>query len=211
VAIDGKGNFWTADTTTGAIERFPIATTGSIRPSLTIEPQMETSAGLKKAAATSVTFDVSSGEVYCTCVVLYEGAGESGVSQYAIAASGAAKLVRSFYDPTLPEYPPQVIHVDDAATIYVASPLYKSGMFAYPASTRSGEARGRYIGGPATKLDSIAALTTDAADRVYAATPGGVAVFGATAQGNVKPERVIEDGSRLHWSKDVYGDYLVVK
>lgn len=179
MALDGSGNFWIS--AIGKLLRYPTSASGNVKPSVSIALRLQTPDGLMPANASNVATD-SAGNVYCSCHVAYRGAWASGVSEYSPEARGKFKLVRSFYDLTLPEVPPSSIAVAPLGTIYLASSLPNTGVFAYDPGTESGSVlySRRFVTGSGTMIFS---LTTDAAGRVYAASGSRVMVLAHTRKG----------------------------
>lgn len=206
MALDGHGNFWIS--AIGKALRYPTSASGNVKPNASIALRLQTPDGLMPANASNVATDAA-GNVYCSCTVVYRGASASGVSEYSLEARGKFKLVRSFYDLTLPEVPPSSITVGPSGTIYLASSQPNTGVFAYDAGSESGSVlySRRFVTGSGTMIFS---LTTDAAGRVYAASGSRVIVFGAHAKGHVRPLRVIKDPHDLDYASGDYGTLLSV-
>lgn len=207
LALDGHGNFWVS--AIGKLLRYSVSARGTAMPNASISLKLQTPDGLMPANGSNVAVD-SAGNVYCSCVVVYRGAQAIGVSEYALDSHGKGRLVRSFYDFNLPEVPPSSIAVDPTGTIYLASSWPNSGIFAYRAGTNSGkvEYTRRFINGSDTKVYS---LTTDAAGQVYAAEGGRILVFGAHANGHVRPIRTVDDPRHLDYTNGDYGTLLEVR
>ncbi len=206
LALDGHGNFWLS--AIRQLLRFPASANGVARPNSSIAVQIATPYGLMSAHSSNVAVD-SKGRVYCACAVVYHGLQAIGVSEYALTGSGA-KLVRSFYDPTLPEVPPSSIAVDAGGTIYLASGLPNAGVFAYAPGTKSGQVlySRHFVGRPDTM---IASLTTDAAGNVYVAAGSSILIYGPHANGRARPIASIIDPRHLHYGAGDYGTLLNVR
>lgn len=206
LALDGHGNFWVS--AIGKLLRYPTSATGTAKPNAAIALQLDTPKGYMPAHASNVAVD-SAGNVYCSCTVVFQGAQAIGVSEYALRSKRRAKLVRSFYDFNLPEVPPASITVDGAGTIYLASSLPNTGIFAYDAGTRSGKViySRRFVAGSDTQVSSLA---TDASGNVYAAASSRIMVFGPHANGHVRPLRSIDDPKHLDYTTGTYGALLNV-
>ena len=200
MALDGFGNFWIS--AIGKVLRYPTSASGNVKPNASIALQLQTPDGLMPANASNVATDAA-GNVYCSCTVVYHGSQASGVSEYSLGVRGKSKLVRSFYDLNLPEVPPSSIAVAPSGTIYLASTLPNTGIFAYDTGSTSGSLHysRRFVSGSGTAIFSV---TTDAAGRVYAASGSRVMVFSAHAKGHVRPVRVFKDPRDLDYA---YGDY----
>lgn len=217
IALDANGNFWTVNNCYGRVPpgcgnllRYSLSGSGPVRPNLKLLPELDTPIGVLPAIATAVATDAN-GDLYCVCVVLYHGAQAIGITQYRVSAAGKAKRVRSFYDLTLPQIPPQMLHIDATGTMYAAS-TFQPGIYAYPADQPSGMVTSRrVIFGAKTGLRTIAALATDASDALYVAQPKRVAVFAANADGNVEPVRSIVDLARLRYPNAPFGTYLAIR
>jgi sugar lactone lactonase YvrE len=207
LALDGRGNFWI--TAIGKLLRYPVSARGSAKPNASIVLQLQTPKGLMAANSSNVAVD-SAGNVYCSCTVVFQGAQAIGVSEYSLRPRQKVKLVRSFYDFNLPEVPPGSIAVDGAGTIYLASSLPNTGVFAYAAGTKSGNVTytRRFVTGSGTMISS---LTTDAAGKVYVAAASQIMVFGSHANGQVRPIRSIDDPAHLHYTTSTYGTLLNVR
>ncbi|MBV8374251.1 MAG: hypothetical protein JO302_01970 [Candidatus Eremiobacteraeota bacterium] len=213
-ALDPHGNFWTAEQTSRALERFSLAGHGVLQPSLVIATRMATPIGRLRAAPTTVA--VRGSDVYCECVVLHGGAQAIGITEYHVSVRNAVSIVRTFFDflsPPLPELPPSMLHVDaHSGTMYAAGILEGYGVFAYAAGTPSGSAHHRRtIFGTATGLLHIESLTTDDQGRLYVATPKAVDVFASNADGDVPPLFSISDPDLLRYKADQFGDFLVIR
>lgn len=213
LALDGRGNFWTAEWNSLTIPRFSLHGRGSLKPSAKISPKLNTPNGLLKAAVTTVATRGS--DLYCICVVLYRAAQSIGITEYAVDAKGHYKLVKSYYDdakPGLPELPPSMMHVDaTSGEIYAASPLSYTGVYAWPPYQKSGVAhRHRRIYGPSTGLEDIESLTTDSKGQLYVATSSGVQVFPPAANGDVEPQATIADPHHLQFTQGEFGDYITI-
>lgn len=208
-ALDGDGNFWTADTIDGTLLRYALSSSGTAQPNMTITPQLSTPLGMMRAYPTTVALD-DNGDVYCICVVLYRGASAQGVTQYHLAGA-APQIVRSFYDFRLPELPTSMLHIGKSGELYLASSLFETGVFVYAPSTPSGEVHGkRWIGGPATEIPNVASIDTDDRGRLYVATAKGVAIFAPGARGDVAPVAMLpEPTSAASWTLDDYGDFFM--
>jgi sugar lactone lactonase YvrE len=207
LALDGRGNFWI--TAIGKLLRYPASARGSAKPNASIALQLQTPKGLMAANSSNVAVD-SAGNVYCSCTVVFQGAQAIGVSEYSLRPRHRVKLVRSFYDFNLPEVPPASIAVDGAGTIYLASSLPNTGVFAYAAGTKSGNVpyTRRFVTGSGTMISS---LTTDAAGKVYVAAASQIMVFGSHANGYVRPIRSIDDPTHLRYTTSTYGTLLNVR
>jgi sugar lactone lactonase YvrE len=206
LALDGQGNFWISDI--GKVLRYPTSASGNVKPNASIALKLQTPAGLMPAHASNVAVD-SAGRVYCSCTVVYQGAQAIGISEYALDARGRFTLVRSFYDFNLPEVPPDSIAVDRSGTIYLASSLPNTGVFAYRAGKKSGNVpySRRFVTGSGTMISS---LTTDATGKVYVASASRIMVFGPHANGHVRPIRSIDDSRHLNYTTSDYGTLLNV-
>ncbi len=206
LALDGRGNFWVSSI--GKLLRFPTSAQGSVRPNASIAVQLRTPDGLMPANSSNVALD-SLGNVYCSCTVVFQGAQASGVSEYTLTSHEKARLVRSFYDLELPEVPPGSMAIDQSGTIYLASSLPNTGVFAYDPKTKSGKAHyaRRFVGRSGT---SIASITTDRSGSVYVAAGSRVMVFGPKANGHVRPLRSIRDRKNLEYNTGTYGTLLNV-
>ena len=204
LALDGHGNFWISDI--DKLMRYPLLAGKKAMPNGSIRLELQTPDGLLSAHSANVATD-SLGNVYCACSVVYRGNQASGVSEYAEAAKGKFRLVRSFYDTNLPDVPASTIAVDHSGTIYLASTLPNTGIFANRAGRQSGLVHDwrHFISDSATITYS---LTTDSAGRVYAAAPGSIIVFGPHANGLVRPERTIDDPRHIDYSGNDYGTLL---
>jgi sugar lactone lactonase YvrE len=207
LALDGHGNFWVS--AIGKLLRYSTSAQRTARPNASIALKLQTPDGLMPANGSNVAVD-SAGHVYCSCTVVYRGAQAIGVSEYAVDSHGKGRLVRSFYDFNLPEVPPSSIAVDPSGTIYLASSWPNSGIYAYRAGTNSGkvEYTRRFINGSDTNVYSLA---TDAAGEVYAAEGARILVFGANANGHVRPIRTINDPEHLDYANGDYGTLLEVR
>jgi sugar lactone lactonase YvrE len=206
LALDGHGNFWISDI--GKLLRFSTSAKGAANPNASITLQLDTPDGLMDANSSNVAVD-STGNVYCSCTVVFQGMQAIGISEYSLRRGKRAKLVRSFYDFNLPEVPPSSIAVDPSGVMYLASSLPNSGVFAYDATTRSGHViyNRRFTAGSGTIISS---LTTDALGNVYVAAGARVMVFGPNANGHVRPMRSIVDKKHLDYSTSDYGSLLSV-
>ncbi len=206
LALDGRGNFWLA--AIGKLLRYPTSVQGRVRPNASISVQLDTPDGYMPAHSSNVALDAA-GNVYCSCTVVYRGAQAIGVSEYALA-SGKATLVRSFYDFTLPEVPPDSIAIDAAGTIYLASSLPNTGVFVYGPKTGSGEVTPtrRFAWGSGVSIRTVA---TDAAGDVYAGASSRIAVLGPKSNGHVRPLRTIVDRRHLDYVSGTYGTLLNVR
>jgi sugar lactone lactonase YvrE len=207
LALDGHGNFWM--TSIGRLMRYPTSASGTAKPNASISLQLQTPDGLMPAHAGNVATD-SAGDVYCACTVVYHGNQAIGVSEYAADARGKFTLVRSFYDFNLPEVPPSSIAIDPSGTMYLASSLPNTGIFAYRAGTQTGNVHywRRFVSGSDTAIYSLA---TDATGRVYAASGSHIIVYGAHANGHVRPLRTINDPRHLDYASGEYGTLLSVR
>jgi sugar lactone lactonase YvrE len=205
LALDGHGNFWIDDIHN--LLRFPTSASGSAKPNGAITLQLQTSYGLMPANSSNVALD-SAGNVYCICVVVYHGYQWKGVSEYSLTGK-KAKLIRSFYDPLLPEVPPSTIAIDRSGNIYMASTLPNTGIFEYDANTKSGSVHysRRFTSGQGTSYVSV---TTDASGYVYAAALSSVMVYGPHANGHVRPLRSIHDPAHLDYMDGDFGTLLNV-
>lgn len=206
LALDGHGNFWVS--AIGKLLRYPTSAQGRVRPNASIALELDTPDGYMPAHSDNVALDTA-GNVYCACTVVYRGAQAIGVSEYALS-SGKTTLVRSFYDFTLPEVPPGSIAIDAAGTIYLASSLPNTGVFAYGPKTGSGHVTHtrRFAWGSGVSIRSIA---TDAAGDVYAGAGSRIAVLGPRSNGHVRPLRTIADPRHLEYVSDTYGTLLNVR
>jgi sugar lactone lactonase YvrE len=206
LALDGHGNFWIA--AIGKLLRYPTSATGTVSPNASIKVQLDTSTGVLAANSSNVTVD-SAGNIYCVAVVVQQSQHATGVSEYSFKSRHHAKLVRSFYDPELPEVPPGSIAVDPSGTIYLASSLPNTGVFAYAPSTQSGLVyySRRFTSGNGT---SVASLATDATGKVYVAAGSRILEFGANANGRVRPLRTVVDPAHLNYTTNDYGTLLNV-
>ncbi|HVR45330.1 MAG TPA: hypothetical protein VMT95_01625 [Candidatus Binatia bacterium] len=206
LALDGHGNFWLS--AIGKLLRYPTSAQGRVRPNASIALELDTPDGYMPAHSDNVALDTA-GNVYCSCTVVYRGAQAIGVSEYALT-SGRATLVRSFYDFTLPEVPPSSIAIDAAGTIYLASSLPNTGVFAYGPKTGSGHVTPtrRFAWGSGVSIHSIA---TDAAGDVYAGAGSRITVLGPRSNGHVRPLRTIADPRHLEYVSDTYGTLLNVR
>lgn len=204
--LDGHGNFWLA--AIGKLLRYSTSAHGSARPNASISVQLTTPDGLMAAHSSNVALD-SMGNIYCACDVVYRGNQAIGVSEYALVTSRKARLVRSFYDFTLPEAPPSTIAIDRAGTIYLASSLPNSGVYAYGPRTKSGKAHyaRRFAGRAETMISSIA---TDFSGDVYVAAGSRIMVFAPKANGHTRPIRSIKDPRHLDYTDNDYGTLLNV-
>jgi hypothetical protein len=205
LALDGHGNFWISDI--GKLLRFSTSARGEANPNASITLQLDTPDGFMPANSSNVAVD-STGNVYCSCTVVFQGAQAIGISEYSLRRK-KAKLVRSFYDFHLPEVPPSSIAVDPTGVMYLASSLPNTGVFAYDATTKSGNVtyNRRFTSGSGTIVSS---LTTDTSGNVYIATDSRVMVFGPNANGHVRPLRSIVDKKHLHYGTGDYGSLLSV-
>jgi hypothetical protein len=218
IALDASGNFWTVDSCYGRVPpgcggllRYPLAASGVTRPNLSLDPQLDTPIGDLPAVATAVATDTK-GDVYCVCVVLYHGAQAIGITQYHIDAAGKPAIVRSFFDLTLPQIPPQSFTIDAASGTMYAASTFQPGIYAYPANQRSGMVtKRRVIFGTKTQLGVISALATDAAGELYVAQPKRIAVFAKSASEDVPPMRAIVNPSRLQYRNAPAGTFLVIR
>jgi hypothetical protein len=206
IALDGQGNFWTADITGGEMVRFSLSARGPVQPSFAIEPKMLTPIGALTARPNSVATDAL-GDVYCACGLVHHGAQALGISEYRITGNGA-KLIRSFFDFALPERPPSMLHVDAATgTMYLNND--QNVIYAYPKNQPSGQAKQRrIIYGP--ELVNFEALTTDGAGRIYVATPRNIIVFRRDATGRAKPLSSMSDRQHLQFAAFESGDFLAI-
>jgi hypothetical protein len=215
IALDGNGNFWSAEWNSRTMQRFSLAGRGWLKPSVTIAPQLDTPIGMLRAATTTVAWHGS--DLYCVCVVLNGGRQAIGVTEYRVTPSGKSTLVKSYYDflgPALPELPPSMMHVDErSGDVYAAGVLPFYGVFAWYAGQKSGSVHKRLktIYGTSTGLANIESLTTDDHGWLYVATPQGIEVFNPEANGNVKPDRVISDPKHLRYTNGQFGDYLTIQ
>ncbi|HEY6326781.1 MAG TPA: hypothetical protein VIW73_09765 [Candidatus Cybelea sp.] len=205
LALDGRGNFWVA--AIGKLLRYPTSAQGRVRPNASIAVQLDTPDGYMPAHAGNVALDAA-GNIYCSCALVYQGAQAIGVSEYALA-KGKATLVRSFYDFTLPEVHPSSIAIDAGGTIYLASSLPNTGVFAYGPKTGSGlvTPTRRFYWGSGVSIRTIA---TDASGDVYAGANARIAVLGPKANGHVRPLRTIVDPRDLDYVSGTYGTLLNV-
>lgn len=205
LALDGHGNLWLSDI--GKLARYSTSAGGRARPNLSIALQLITPKGFMAAHASNVAIDLM-GNVYCSCTVVYQGNQAIGVSEYSVATR-KPKLVRSFYDFALPEVPPSTIAIDRGGTIYLASSLPNTGVFAYGPKTKSGHVHytRRFTSGSGTRVTSI---TTDSSGDVYLAAGTRIMVFGPGANGHVRPLRSINDPKHLDYTTDDYGTLLSV-
>ena len=203
LALDGHGNFWVS--AIGKLLRYPTSARGRVRPNASISVQLDTPDGYMPAHSANVALDAA-GNIYCACTVVYRGAQAIGVSEYALA-SGKATLVRSFYDFTLPEVPPSSIAIDAGGTIYLASSLPNTGVFAYGPKTGSGKVTPtrRFAWGSGVSIRTIA---TDASGDVYAGAGSRIAVLGPKSNGHVRPLRTIVDPRHLEYVNGTYGTLL---
>ena len=202
--LDGHGNFWLS--AIAKLLRYPTSAHGSARPNASIVAQLATPDGLMAANCNNVALD-STGNIYGACGVTYRGAHASGVSEYALVARKKAKLVRTFYDLELPEVAPSSIAIDDAGTIYLASNLPNSGVFAYRPSMKSGDVRyTRRFTGPSRTI--ISSIVTDSSGNVYVAVGSRIMVFGPKANGQARPIRSIRDPKHLDYTTNDYGTLL---
>jgi sugar lactone lactonase YvrE len=206
LALDGRGNFWI--TAIGKLLRYPTSAQGTATPNASIDLKLDTPDGLMPANASNVAVD-STGNVYCSCTVVFQGNQAIGISEYAIASTSLSALVRSFYDFSLPEVPPASIAIDGSGTIYLASSLPNTGVFAYGPKTGSGQVHytRRFVSGSGTMVSS---LTTDASGKVYVAAASRIMVFGSKANGHVRPIRSIDDPKHLDYTTGTYGTLLNV-
>jgi sugar lactone lactonase YvrE len=205
LALDGHGNFWVS--AIGKLLRYPTSASGRVRPNAAISVQLDTPYGYMPANASNVALDTQ-GDVYCSCAVVFHGNQAIGVSEYALG-SHKAILIRSFYDLVLPEVPPTSIAIDGSGTIYLASPLPNTGVFAYAASTRSGDVR--YSRRFVWRADvSISTLATDASGNVYVGAGSRVAAFGPNSNGHAHPSSVIFDPKHLEYGDGTYGTLLSI-
>jgi sugar lactone lactonase YvrE len=206
LALDGHGNFWISDI--GKLLRFSTSAKGEANPNASITLQLDTPDGLMAAHSSNVAVD-STGNVYCSCTVVFQQQQAIGISEYSLRRGKRAKLVRSFYDFSLPEVPPSSIAVDPGGVMYLASSLPNSGVFAYDATTKSGHViyNRRFTSGSGTIISSLA---TDASENVYVAAESRVMVFGPNANGHARPLRSIVDKKHLHYDTGDYGSLLSV-
>lgn len=207
LALDGRGNFWLA--AIGKLLRFSTSAQGKTRPNASITLELDTPAGVKPANSLNVAVD-SAGNVYCSCAVVFQGNEVAGVSEYAIGRRAKVKTVRSFYDTDLPEVPPGSISIDQSGTIYLASSLPNSGVFAYGPETKSGAVHSTrwFMPGFGT---SVSSMTTDALGNVYIAARSRVMVFAPDAKGRAHPIRSIVDRRHLSYTTNDYGTLLNVR
>jgi hypothetical protein len=205
LALDGHGNFWLS--AIGRLLRYPTNATGAAKPNASIAVHLVTPDGLMPANSSNVALD-SAGNIYAACAVVFQGAQASGISEYELEPTGKAKLIRSFYDLNLPEVPAGSIAIDGAGTIYLASSLPNTGVFAYVASTKSGNAHyTRRFTGPFGMM--VISLTTDVRGNVYvAADSSRIMVFGPTANGHVRAIHSIHDPRHLKYTTNDYGTLL---
>lgn len=206
LALDGHGNFWLS--AIGKLRRYSTAANGTAKPNASIAVHLLTPDGLMPANSSNVALD-SAGNIYAACVVVFQGAQASGVSEYELGSRGKAKLIRSFYDPNLPEVPAGSIAIDRAGTIYLASSLPNTGVFAYDASTKSGRVQySRRFTGPSGMM--VISLTTDVIGDVYVADRSRIMAFGPTSNGHTRPIRSIRDPRHLKYTTNDYGTLLDV-
>ena len=221
LALDGRGNVWTADTAGGQFLRFPLSP-GKVRANASFSPRIATPIGMKAAHISAMAMD-SEGHLYCSCGFLFHGATAFGVTEYDVT-SNKPKMLRSFYTREFQELPPSSISIDSQGTIYLASGTnvtseYGNVIFAYGRSARSGKVGAtRGIASKARKIDYISAIATDAAGNLYVANQSAypaevssIVVFPPGADGNVKAPRVIKDTHNLLYGDSVYGTLLVVR
>ena len=206
LALDGHGNFWVA--AIGKLLRYPTSAKGRVRPNESISLQLDTPDGYMPANSSNVALDAS-GNIYCSCTVVFHGNQAIGVSEYAPGSRGNATPIRSFYDFALPEVPPGSIAIDGSGTIYLASSLPNTGVFAYASNTGSGSVTytRRFAWGSGTTISTIA---TDPTGNVYAGAKSGIAVFGPNANGHVRPLRTMVDARHLAYGTGTYGTLLNV-
>lgn len=209
-ALDGHGNFWTAEWNSLTMQRFALNGRGSLKPSIAFQPVLNTPVGMKRAAVATVAMRGS--DLYCLCVFLYQGRGFAGVSEYDLDSAGRHRLVKSFFDPGLPELTPNMMTVDpQSGVVYAASIGLYSGIFSWPSYQKSGIARTHnWVGGPATNAQYVDSLTTDAKGRLYVATPTGILVFPAKANGDIKPTNTIVDPKHLQYAEGDFGNYITI-
>lgn len=207
LALDGHGNFWLS--AIGKLLRYPTNANGVSRPNASIAVHLLTPDGLMPANSSNVALD-SVGNIYAACAVVFQGAQASGISEYQLEPKMKAKLVRSFYDLNLPEVPAGSITIDRAGTMYLASSLPNTGVFAYDASTKSGNAHyTRRFTGPFGMM--VISLTTDAVGNVYVADGSRIMVFGPMSNGHIRPIRSIHDPRHLKYTTNDYGTLLSVR
>jgi hypothetical protein len=204
LALDGHGNFWI--TAVGKLLRYSTSARRVARPNASIALQLYTPGGIMAAHASNVAVDAA-GNIYCACTVVFRGAQAIGVSEYALDSRRRASLVRSFYDFSLPEVPPASITVDPKGTIYLASSLPNTGVFAYGPTTKSGDVHyaRRFVGPPGTSIFSI---TNDPAGNVYIATGARILIYGPQANGQAHPVGTIRDPKNLDYTTGDYGTLL---
>ncbi|HKE35811.1 MAG TPA: hypothetical protein VKB39_00165 [Candidatus Baltobacteraceae bacterium] len=212
-ALDTAGNFWTVDRSNGAIDRFRLGGSGSVKPSTTFMPSVREGKKYVSGVASTVASD-GMGNLYCVCqphellLQLY------CITKYDVTGS-SPKLISSIYGilgNLDTQIPATVLHVDpNTKKVYVG--IWKpAAVVEYPSDAKSGQAPApQIIGGPLTTLASVpAAITTDSKGKVYVAQGDAIAVFAANASGNVKPDRIITDPNHLHFFGYAYGDLLAI-
>jgi sugar lactone lactonase YvrE len=208
LALDGHGNFWITGGNSGLF-RFPTSATGITPPNATIHPTLDTPIGFKPANPENVVVGPE-GTLYCACSALFQGQSTRGVTAYRVLRSGESTVLRSFFDPNLPEVAPSQMAIDASGTLYMASVLNETGIYAFDSKTKTGEVLNppRIHGSRA--INYVSSLVTDAERNLYVAVGSRIAVFGPHAHGTDPPLRWISDTHHLHYSENNYGTLLAL-
>ncbi len=208
LALDGHRNFWITGGNLGLF-RFPTTATGIARPNATIHPTLDTPIGFKPANPENVVIGPD-GTLYCACSALFQGQSTRGVTAYRVGSSGESTVLRSFFDPNLPEVPPSQMAIDASGTLYLASVLNETGIYAFDSKTKTGEVLNppRIRGSRA--ISYVSSLATDAEGNLYVAVGSRIAVFGPHARGTDPPLRWISDAHHLDYSESAYGTLLAL-
>ena len=217
--VDEKERVWLTDGGDGIVSAYRVRG-DKLDAVLSFRPRIASPYGLHVARPHGIFYD-GDGHIYCVANYLDHGTNFVGVSEYDVTYGARARLVRSFYDPTMPfDVPPDAIAMDGSGYIYLANTLNHDGIWVYAPGWRTGPfAYDRVIGRglrgfPTGYIASLAAL---ADGTLYVAMgdsnlhASSIVVYPPGAAGAPKPERVIRNADFIQYPEGNFGTLLVIR
>lgn len=187
LALDAQGGIYVRLTGQGQpIAAFAPGASGTATPTRTFTNPFDVP---DDAEAVGYMAADASGNVY-----VVDGAANL-VNVYPPSANGTVSPARQILHGSPTTFYASGLAVDAQDTLYVAS-TFSASIDVYP---KGSSTPSRSIFGPNAHLDSVfgTSLAADPAGFIYASSVNGTLVFGPTANGNVAPIRILNDGGAL--------------